>query len=101
MPPRASPMGAWLTRPSTRADWVAPAPSHRDGSVGGWGFAPTPNPKPPCLGGGLASIPVRSKMLTVSSILCNYKYIFINIYSTFPILCVHSKEVPHGLGQAN
>ena len=46
-------------RPSTRADWVAPAPSHRDGSVGGWGFAPTPNPKPPCLGGGLASIPVR------------------------------------------
>ena len=36
----------------THPGWLG-GPGHREGSVGVRGFAPTPNPEPPRLGGGL------------------------------------------------
>lgn len=39
-----------LAHQAVHQGWLG-GPSHRDGSVGGRGFAPTPNPEPPCLGG--------------------------------------------------
>jgi hypothetical protein len=41
-----------LAHQAVHQGWLG-GPRHRDGSVGGRGFAPTPNPEPPCLGGGL------------------------------------------------
>jgi hypothetical protein len=59
-------------------------------------FAPTIGPAQSLLAPlsrGRSRLPVR----------CNgfVNYIIINFNLTFPIRCVHSREVPHGLGQAN
>ena len=41
-----------LAHQAVHQGWLG-GPGHRKGSVGGRGFAPTPNPEPPRLGGGL------------------------------------------------